>query len=107
MVLKVKSYAHETHGAEAIVISARIEEELIDLSSEEASEFLQDMGITDSGVSTTIRSVYQLLGLALTSLRVKKRGPGRLSQVQKHLRPLGSFIPTSSVVLLPLRSSTT
>ena len=64
MVSKVKSYAHETHGAEAIVISARIEEELIDLSSEEANEFLQDMGITDSGVSTMIRSVYQLLGLS-------------------------------------------
>ena len=64
LVSKVKSYAHETHGADAIVISARIEEELIDLSSEEANEFLQDMGITDSGVSTMIRSVYQLLGLS-------------------------------------------
>ena len=37
----MKSYAHETHGAEAIVISARIEEELIDLSSEKLMNFFR------------------------------------------------------------------
>ncbi|NWK54346.1 redox-regulated ATPase YchF [Verrucomicrobiaceae bacterium N1E253] len=63
MVKKVREYAAASHDAEAIVISARIEEELIELSPEEANEFLTDMGITDSGVSTLIRSVYHLLGL--------------------------------------------
>ena len=60
---KVRDYAAETHGAEAIVISARIEEEMIDLEPEEATEFLADMGVKDSGVSALIRSVYHLLGL--------------------------------------------
>ncbi len=63
LVSKVKSYAAESHGAEIIVISARIEEELIELDQEEAAEFLADMGVTDSGVSDLIKAVYHLLGL--------------------------------------------
>jgi GTP-binding protein YchF len=63
MVAKVRKFAAEAHGAEAVVISARIEEELIDLSPEEATELLNDMGIADSGVSALIRAVYHLLGL--------------------------------------------
>lgn len=63
MVRKVRDYAASTFGAEAIVISARIEEEMIDLEPEEAAEFLADMGVKDSGVSALIRSVYHLLGL--------------------------------------------
>ncbi|GHC60975.1 redox-regulated ATPase YchF [Roseibacillus persicicus] len=63
LVKKVQDYAAEAHGAEAIVISARIEEELIDLDAEEAAEFLADMGVNDSGVSTLIKGVYHLLGL--------------------------------------------
>lgn len=63
MVAKVREYAAASHDAEAVVISARIEEELVELDPEEAIEFLSDMGITDSGVSTLIRAVYNLLGL--------------------------------------------
>jgi len=63
LVKKVRDYAAETHEAEAIVISARIEEEMIDLEPEEAAEFLADMGVKDSGVSALIKAVYHLLGL--------------------------------------------
>lgn len=63
MVKAVKDYAAKAHGAEAIVVSARIEEELMDLEPEEAQEFLADMGINDSGASTLIQAVYSLLGL--------------------------------------------
>ena len=63
MVKKVRDYAASTFGAEAIVISARIEEEMIDLEPEEAAEFLADMGVKDSGVSALIKAVYNLLGL--------------------------------------------
>lgn len=63
LVKKVRDYAAEAHGAEAIVISARIEEEMIELDPEEAAEFLADMGVTDSGVSSLIKAVYHLLGL--------------------------------------------
>jgi GTP-binding protein YchF len=63
LVASVRKYAAEHLGAEAVVISARIEEELVDLAPEEAAEFLADMGVTDSGVSSLIRAVYHLLGL--------------------------------------------
>lgn len=62
-VAKVRRYAAQHSGSQAVVISARIEEELSDLSPEEASEFLADMGVKDSGVSALIRGVYHLLGL--------------------------------------------
>ncbi len=63
LVGKVRKYAAEHSGSEAVVISARIEEELSELPAEEAAEFLKDMGVEDSGVSSLIRGVYHLLGL--------------------------------------------
>jgi len=62
-VSQVMKYAEETHGAECVVLSARIEEEMVDLDPEEAEAFLEDMGVTDSGVSRLIAAVYELLGL--------------------------------------------
>ena len=63
LVAPVKRYAGETHGAEAVVVSARIEEEMIELDEAEAAEFLADLGVADSGVSNLIKAVYELLGL--------------------------------------------
>ena len=63
LVAKVRKFAAEHSGSEAVVISARIEEELSELSPEESAEFLADMGVSDSGVSALIRAVYHLLGL--------------------------------------------
>lgn len=63
LVAKVRAYARESHGAETVVISARVEEELVELEPAEAAEFLADMGVSDSGVSSLIRAVYHLLGL--------------------------------------------
>jgi GTP-binding protein YchF len=48
---------------EAIVISAQIESELAELSSDEARGFLSGLGVEDSGVTQLIRAVYHLLGL--------------------------------------------
>ncbi|MEM7387694.1 MAG: redox-regulated ATPase YchF, partial [Verrucomicrobiota bacterium] len=62
-VSAVAKYAAETHGAQAVVISASIEEELVDLSEEESEEYLKSVGAETSGVSELIRAVYALLGL--------------------------------------------
>ncbi len=62
-VSAVRKFVANAHNAEAIVISARIEEELSELPEEEAREFLVELGVKDSGVSDLIRSVYHLLGL--------------------------------------------
>ncbi|MFT5467253.1 MAG: GTP-binding protein YchF [Verrucomicrobiales bacterium] len=63
LVSQVAKYADEALGAEVVVISARIEEEMIDLEPDEAAMFLEDLGVTDSGVSKLIKAVYHLLGL--------------------------------------------
>ena len=62
-VQKVAEYVRTHHDAAYVPISAKIEAELIDLAPEEAKEFLKDLGVSDSGVSSLIRASYQLLGL--------------------------------------------
>ena len=62
-VATVREYAQTHFGTEAVVISAQIESELVDLSEEEALEYLRGLGIADSGVNGLIRAVYHLLGL--------------------------------------------
>jgi len=63
LVAKVRKYAAEHHGAESVVISARIEEEMVELEEADAKEYLEALGITDSGVTALIQGVYELLGL--------------------------------------------
>jgi ribosome-binding ATPase len=62
-VQKVAEFVRTHHDAAYVPISAKIEFELIDLSPEEAGEFLQDLGVNDSGVSQLIKGTYALLGL--------------------------------------------
>jgi ribosome-binding ATPase len=62
-VLKVRDYARTHIACETVVISAQIESDLIDLSPEEAREFLQALGVQESGVGALIRSTYHILGL--------------------------------------------
>jgi hypothetical protein len=59
----VQDYARQHFATEAIVISAQIESELVDLSDQEAVEYLRGLGVEDSGVHALIRAVYHLLGL--------------------------------------------
>jgi ribosome-binding ATPase YchF (GTP1/OBG family) len=59
----VRDYAQHHFGTEAFVISARIESELVDLSEDEALEYLRGLGVEDSGVHALIRAAYHLLGL--------------------------------------------
>jgi GTP-binding protein YchF len=62
-VQQVAGFVKAHHDAAYVPISARIEAELIDLAPEEAKEFLKDLGVSDSGVSSLIRATYALLGL--------------------------------------------
>ena len=62
-VLKVREYAAQHFACEAVVISAQIESDLIDLSEAEAKEFLKELGVNESGVGALIRATYHLLGL--------------------------------------------
>ena len=62
-VQKVRDYVKTHLACEAIVISAQIESDLIDLSPDEAKQFLKELGVEESGVGALIRATYHLLGL--------------------------------------------
>ncbi|HEX3618857.1 MAG TPA: redox-regulated ATPase YchF [Candidatus Udaeobacter sp.] len=59
----VQDYARHHFATEAVVVSAQIESELVDLGEQEALEYLHGLGVNDSGVHELIRAVYHLLGL--------------------------------------------
>ena len=61
-VARVREVA-AAENAEAVVISARIEEEIAMLDPEERAVFLQDLGLAESGLDKIIKAGYHLLGL--------------------------------------------
>lgn len=61
-VKAVKGWA-EKEGAEAVVISGKVESELIDLPDAEQKEFLKELGLQEPGLYTLIRAGYRLLKL--------------------------------------------
>jgi GTP-binding protein YchF len=62
-VQAVQKYAAAHFATGAVVISAQIESELVDLPEAEAQEYLTGLGVQSSGVGSLIRAVYHLLGL--------------------------------------------
>lgn len=61
-VLKLKEYAKEKN-IKVVVMCAKLEEDLKDLSEEEAKEMLDSVGYTESGLDNIIKTTYDLLGL--------------------------------------------
>ncbi len=61
-VTAVREYAAK-EIAGVVVISAKAEEEIASLDPEEKKEFLQDLGIEESGLEKLIQESYTLLGL--------------------------------------------
>ncbi|MGX7060114.1 redox-regulated ATPase YchF [Vagococcus humatus] len=63
-VKQVREFA-ASEGAEVIVVCASAEEEIAELDAEEdRQEFLEALGIEESGLDQLIRAAYDLLGLA-------------------------------------------
>ncbi|MDD5968423.1 MAG: redox-regulated ATPase YchF [Anaerostipes sp.] len=61
-VADVREYAKEM-DAEVFVICAQIEQEIAELDDDEKKEFLEDLGLKESGLEKLIRASYSLLGL--------------------------------------------
>ena len=61
-VKKVRDFA-AGEGSEVFVISARTEEEISELDDEEKKEFLEALGLKESGLEKLVRASYDLLGL--------------------------------------------
>jgi ribosome-binding ATPase len=61
-VQKVREYA-ALEGAEVVPISAKVESEIAELEGEDKQMFLDELGLTESGLNRLIRGAYKLLGL--------------------------------------------
>ncbi len=59
---KVQEYARN-EKAESVIISGKVESELIDLSEAEQKEFLKELGLNEPGFHALIRAGYKLLEL--------------------------------------------
>ncbi|QOG11736.1 redox-regulated ATPase YchF [Arcobacter sp. FWKO B] len=58
----VKNHASQV-GAEVIMLCAKIEEELVGLDDAEAKEFLDSLGVSESGLEQIIQKAFDKLGL--------------------------------------------
>ncbi len=61
-VQKVQEYAQQ-ENAQVVCVSARMESEIAELEAEEAAEFLEAAGLTESGLDRLIKAAFKLLGL--------------------------------------------
>lgn len=61
-VKQVREYA-ASEASETFVICAQIEQEIAELEEDEKKEFLEDLGLQESGLEKLIRASYHLLGL--------------------------------------------
>lgn len=61
-VAQVKEFAL-TEDAEVVIVSAQIEEEISQLDEDERKEFLNDLGLAESGLDKLVQASYSLLGL--------------------------------------------
>ena len=61
-VKQVREFAAE-NDSEVFVICAQIEQEIAELDEEEKKMFLEDLGLTESGLEKLIAASYRLLGL--------------------------------------------
>lgn len=61
-VKQVIDYANK-ENSEVIVVSAQIEAEISELEDEEKKSFLNDLGLSESGLDKLINASYKLLGL--------------------------------------------
>ena len=61
-VKRVEEYAAQ-EGAQVVTVSAKIESEIAELPDDEASVFLEELGLPESGLDKLIKASYSLLGL--------------------------------------------
>ena len=61
-VKKVREYA-KSEGSEVFTICANIEQEISELDDEDKAAFLEDLGLSESGLDKLVKASYELLGL--------------------------------------------
>jgi ribosome-binding ATPase len=61
-VQRVREFAAQ-EGAEVVAISAKVESEIAELEGEDRTMFLEELGLSESGLDRLIQAAYRLLGL--------------------------------------------
>ncbi|MCR4660451.1 MAG: redox-regulated ATPase YchF [Clostridia bacterium] len=61
-VQRVKEYASK-EGSEVVAICVKLEEELSELEDEDKAIFMEELGMTESGLDKLVKKCYSLLGL--------------------------------------------
>ncbi len=87
----VKEHAAK-ENAEVVVICAKLEAELVALEETERKEFLNDLGVTSSGVDKLIKSAYKMLGL-MSYLTAGEK------EVRAWTIPMGTKAPQAASVI--------
>jgi hypothetical protein len=90
-VQAVRAVAAEQQ-AEVVKLSARFEEELVDMTDEERQEFLELAGVEESGLEKVIRRSFEVLGL-ITFFTMNEE------QVRAWTIPQGSTAPQAAGVI--------
>ncbi len=90
-VQAVKEHAAK-ENAEVVVICAKLEAELVALEPEERKEFLNDVGVTSSGVDKLIKAAYKMLGL-MSYLTAGEK------EVRAWTIPIGTKAPAAASVI--------
>ena len=62
-LIRLREYARVHHQCDTVVVCARLESDLADLSPAEAHEYLKEIGVKESGAAALIHSAYRVLGL--------------------------------------------
>lgn len=62
LVQKLTAFA-AAEGAQVVAVSAKIEAEIAELPDDEAAAFLEELGLSESGLTKLIKAGYSLLGL--------------------------------------------
>ncbi len=79
-------------NAEVVVICAKLEAELVALEPDERKEFLNDLGVTSSGVDKLIKAAYKMLGL-MSYLTAGEK------EVRAWTIPIGTKAPAAASVI--------
>jgi ribosome-binding ATPase len=61
-IRQVREHA-ESEGADYVIISAQLEADLVDLEPEERPQYLESLGVTETGMGKLTRGAYHTLGL--------------------------------------------
>lgn len=102
-VRTVRAHAAQ-EGAEVVKISAQIEGEIAELGEAEAKEFLETLGLEESGLERLVKVGFTALGLqTFLTAGEKNAVHGRLKKAPKPRKLLARFTLISSAVLSVLK----